>query len=440
MTKIPDTPISLFWMRRDLRLFDNAALYHALKSDYPVLCLFIFDKEILEKLENKKDKRVNFIHNTLMSIKKELQAKGSDLLLLYDTPAEAWKKVIATYNIHAVYTNRDYEPVALKRDKAIFQLLQQNGIKSYTYKDQVIFEPHEVSKADGTTYVVYTPFSKRWLEQLSSFYLKSYPTESYHKRFLKISGLKSLTLQEIGFDTVPFTVPSVRPSDQILQRYAETRDFPGIEKGTSRLGLHLRFGTVSIRQLASKATKLNHTFLKELIWREFFMHILFHYPHVESNCFRKEFEHIRWRNNEQEFEKWCLGQTGYPLVDAGMRELNETGYMHNRVRMVAASFLTKHLLIDWRWGERYFAEKLLDYDLASNVGNWQWAAGCGCDAAPYFRIFNPQTQAEKFDPEGKYIRQWVPELDTFDYPQPIVDHKAARERTLTVYANGIKEK
>lgn len=433
-------PISVFWMRRDLRLFDNAALYHALKSGNPVLCLFVFDKNILDKLDNRKDKRLNFIHQTLLALKTELNRKGSDLLLVYDTPENAWKTVLKEYQVTNVFINRDYEPYALTRDKSISKLLNDKGIRLHSFKDQVIFEPNEVTKSDGTPYLVFTPFSKKWLEQLNSFYLRSYPTELYETAFWKISALPTVHLKTMGFEKVEVDFPHTSPSDKTIGDYEHTRDFPAKENGTSRLGLHLRFGTVSIRQLATRANKLNQTFLKELIWREFFMHILYHFPHTVNHAFRKEFDNIQWRNDEADFEKWCEGKTGYPMVDAGMRELNETGFMHNRVRMVVASFLSKHLLIDWRWGERYFAEKLLDFDLSANVGNWQWAAGCGCDAAPYFRVFSPHAQAEKFDASGEYIRKWVPELETFDYPQPMVEHKMARERALKVYTAGVKEK
>lgn len=434
-----DATISVFWMRRDLRLFDNAALYNALKSGYPVLCVFIFDKNILDKLENKNDARVNFIHNTLLAIKEELVSKGSDLLMIHDAPENAWKKILSEYQVKAVFANRDYEPYAIKRDKQISDVLHQNGIRFNTYKDQLIFEPHEVTKADGTPYLIYTPFSNKWLDRLNSFYLKSYPAEKYHYAFLNISGLKEISLSQLGFLKSESNIPPTNASDTVIKNYAENRDFPALKAGTSHLGLHLRFGTISIRQLATKANKLSAVFLKELIWREFFMHILYHFPHTVDHAFRKEFDNINWRNNESEFEKWCEGKTGYPLVDAGMRELNETGFMHNRVRMVVASFLTKHLLIDWRWGERYFAEKLLDFELSSNVGNWQWAAGCGCDAAPYFRVFNPHTQAEKFDSQEKYIRKWVPELDTLDYPKPIVEHKFARERILKEFKKSLSK-
>lgn len=431
--------IVICWLRRDLRLRDQAALHHALKSGHPVLCLFIFDKNILDGLPDRADRRVLFIHQTLEDLKKRLHAYGSDLCVKYNSPEKAWQEVLQEYEVLAVYTNRDYEPYAIGRDKKISSFLTSQGIGFHAYKDQVIFEPNEIFKADGKPYTVFTPFSNKWLEKVDSFYLKSYPINKYRSAFLPITGLDFPDLGKLGFVSGEGSFPAAKVSDEILEKYDQTRDFPALETGTSHLGLHLRFGTISIRELATRAQALNLTFLKELIWREFFMHILYHFPDTQNHCFRREYENIRWRNNEAEFEKWCQGQTGYPIVDAGMRELNATGYMHNRVRMVVASFLTKHLLIDWRWGERYFAEKLLDFDLSANVGNWQWAAGCGCDAAPYFRIFNPQAQAQKFDPHGDYIRKWVPELETFHYPPPMVDHKFARERVLSAYSEGLKK-
>lgn len=434
---IPNQKISVCWLRRDLRLFDQAALYHALKSENPVLCLFIFDKNILDKLDDKADRRLHFIHQTLLAIKADLLKKGSDLLVLYDEPQAAWKTLLDSYSVAQVFVNRDYEPYARNRDSAIKDFLTSKGITFHDFKDQVIFEPGEVLKDDGKPYTVYTPFANKWLSRKNSFYLKSYPTEAYYSNFFNVSGLHFPSIQEFGFKEAVFPVPTTNPQDSILTHYADTRNFPALENGTSHLGLHLRFGTLSIRELACRAEALNLTFLKELIWREFFMQILYFFPHVENGAFKKEYDRIAWRNNPEEFKKWCEGNTGYPIVDAGMRELNATGFMHNRVRMVTASFLTKHLLIDWRWGEHYFAQKLLDFDLSANNGNWQWAAGCGCDAAPYFRVFNPYTQAEKFDPDGKYIRKWVPEIQGFGYPQPMVDHKMARVRVLSVYKEAL---
>ena len=428
--------ISIFWFRRDLRLEDNAGLYHALCAGNAVLPVFIFDTNILDALEEKEDKRVHFIHNALAAMQSRLETMGSTVHVLHSTPIACFKKLIGTYNVSAVYTNHDYEPYAAKRDDEIRAFLKEKNIALHTFKDQVIFEKHEVVKDNKEPYTVYTPYSRKWKEKLNDFYLKPYPTERYFQNFYKQNPLLLPSLADIGFKNAPpGTLPAIL-NEEIARHYDATRDFPAVD-GTTRLSVHLRFGTVSIRQLAIKARALNATLLNELIWRDFYQMILWHFPHVVNGSFKKEYDNIVWRNNEREFELWCAGQTGYPIVDAGMRQLNETGYMHNRVRMIVASFLTKHLLIDWRWGEAYFAEKLLDYDLAANNGGWQWAAGTGCDAAPYFRIFNPYLQTQKFDPELKYIRQWVPEYEELTYAQPIVDHNIARERCLKVYKMGL---
>jgi deoxyribodipyrimidine photo-lyase len=425
--------ISIFWFRRDLRLNDNAGLYYALKNGNPVLPVFIFDKEILDHLEDKDDARVTFIYKTIEELQKELHHHGSSLLVLYDKAEHAWAKLLKDYNISSVYTNHDYEPYAKTRDEAIGQLLNKHNIDFKTYKDQVIFEKDEVIKDDGKPYTVYTPYQRRWYQTLKPFHLKPYPTEKYLSNLARIAPFKLPSLMEIGFEKSATEFPDTEYKSTIPV-YAEKRNFPAI-KGTSHIGLHLRFGTVSIRELAATAHKANEkTWLNELIWREFYMMILHHFPKTMDHAFRTEYDRIKWINNEQQFKAWCNGETGFPLVDAGMRELNATGYMHNRVRMVVASFLTKDLLIDWRWGERYFARKLLDYEMASNVGGWQWAAGSGTDAAPYFRIFNPESQLKKFDPELKYIKKWVPEYADFSkYPQPIIDHVFARERCLKAF-------
>ncbi len=430
--------INIFWFRRDLRLNDNAGLYHALKSGLPVLPIFIFDTNILNKLEEKKDKRVEFIRDTLVEIQRELKKIGSDLYVFYGTPGECFKNLLSKYDFVAVFANHDYEPYATARDNAIEKLLQSKNIQFKTYKDQVIFEKDEVLKDDGTPYTVYTPYSKKWRAALTDFFTKPYPCKKYFKNFYKSPGTKIPSLGSMGFEEKEQEIPSNNPSDDRIKNYNKTRDFPGLENGTSRLGIHLRFGTVSIREEVAKAKKLNNTFLNELIWREFYMSILWHFPHVgDHKAFKPAYDNIRWRNNEDEFRKWCQGQTGYPIVDAGMRQLNETGYMHNRVRMITGSFLCKDLLIDWRWGEAYFAQKLLDYDLAANNGGWQWVAGSGCDAAPYFRIFNPELQTKKFDKDLKYIQKWAPEFQEFTYPKPIVDHSKARERCLAAYKNAL---
>lgn len=426
-------PVSIFWHRRDLRLEDNAGLYHALKSGLPVLPIFIFDKHILDKLENRYDKRVDFIHQQLAEIKKQLNALGCDLLVFYGTPEEVWSKITNQYNVKKVYTNHDYEPYAKERDAWVTNFFTSKQITFNTYKDQCIFEFDEVLKDDGKPYTVFTPYSKKWKAKLNDFYLRSYPTEKYFSAFLKVDEKQELiSLKVMNFNATGAGFPSKQTAQGIIKNYDKTRDYPAI-LGTSRLGVHFRFGTISIREKARKAKALNETFLNELIWRDFYMMILAHFPHVAKGAFRKEYDNIQWVNDEQEFAAWCEGVTGYPIVDAGMRELNATGYMHNRVRMIVASFLTKHLLIDWRWGEAYFAEKLLDFDLSANNGGWQWAAGCGTDAAPYFRVFNPQLQTEKFDKQLQYIRRWVPEYGTAKQIQPIVDHNFARKRCLEVY-------
>ncbi len=432
------TTINVFWFRRDLRLQDNAGLYYALKSGIPVLPIFIFDKNILDGLENKADKRVNFIHQQLLALKQELQSSGSDLHVYSGTPPQVWEQLTSNHTIQTVFANHDYEPLAIKRDAEIEALLLSKGIDFKTYKDQCVFEKSEVVKDDGNPYTVFTPYSRKWKSRLKDFYLKSYPTEKYFSNFFKTKPTPIISLSEIGFEQTETQFPSKEVAQQLIKNYTADRDFPAI-KGTSRLGIHFRFGTISIREKARKAKLLNETFLNELIWRDFYMMILYHFPHVATGAFRKEYDNIPWRNNEKEFEAWCSGNTGYPIVDAGMRELNATGFMHNRVRMIVASFLTKHLLIDWRWGEGYFAKKLLDYDLSANNGGWQWAAGCGTDAAPYFRVFNPTLQTQKFDKNLTYIQQWIPELNTLNYAKPIVDHDMARKRCLEVYKAGLRK-
>jgi deoxyribodipyrimidine photo-lyase len=427
--------VAIHWFRRDLRIHDNNALYHALQGDNPVLPIFIFDSNILDKLENKKDARVQFIYESLSNIQQQLRKFNSSVLIKIGNPVECWKNILNEYNVKAVYTNHDYEPYALQRDQDIESLLNKNNIPFITFKDQVIFEKSEVVKDDGKPYTVYTPYSRKWRSRLNAEGIPSYDSQSLLKNLVPTS-IDFPTLQEIGFEKSDLLFPSDHCADDIIQKYADQRDIPGIN-GTSRLGIHLRFGTISIREMARKGQNLSDSWLNELCWREFYMMILWHFPHVTKGSFKPQYDSIEWRNNETEFQAWCDGKTGYPIVDAGMRELNTTGYMHNRVRMVVASFLTKHLLIDWRWGEAYFASKLLDFDLSANNGGWQWAAGSGCDAAPYFRIFNPYEQTKKFDSDLKYIRKWVPEFQDFSYPQPIVDHKMARERCLETYKRGL---
>lgn len=430
--------VNIFWFRRDLRLDDNAALYHALKDGNPVVPIFIFDKNILDELEDKQDRRVEFIHLSLQDIQRQLLKLGSTLDCRYGKPEDVFKELLGDYKVEKLFTNHDYEPYARQRDGDIARLLNEKGIRFHSYKDQVIFEKDEVLKDDGKPYTIFTPYSRKWKSLLNSYRLKPYPVRKYLSRLHRQPVHQLFSPAEIGFIETGDPFPDREWMGQIIRHYKEQRDFPAV-RGTSRLSVHLRFGTISIRQLADEAGALNETFLNELIWRDFYHMILWHFPHVVGHSFKPEYDRIRWRNDPGEFEAWCNGMTGYPIVDAGMRELNATGFMHNRVRMIVASFLTKHLLIDWRWGEAYFAKKLLDYDLAANNGGWQWAAGSGCDAAPYFRIFNPYLQTKKFDPELKYVRQWVPELEELNYPRPIVEHETARKRCLAVYAAALKK-
>ncbi len=436
--------INIIWFRRDLRLNDNAALYHALKSNNCVLPIFIFDQQILDQLEDKEDKRVAFIHDALHAMQQQLAAINSNLEVHYGYPLDVFKTLLKKYTIETVFTNHDYELYALERDSAIEQLLNNNGANLKTFKDQVIFEKSEVTKDDGLPYTIFTPYSRKWKAALKPFHLKAYPTEKYFNNFYQQTLQPILSLESMGFqhtvskDDASSNFPKKELNEDIVSKYSTQRNFPAIN-GTTQLGVHFRFGTISIRAVAKKAMQLNETYLNELIWRDFYHMIIHHFPHVQKGlAFKKEYDLIEWRNNETEFEHWCNGQTGYPIVDAGMRELNATGFMHNRVRMITASFLIKHLLIDWRWGEAYFAKKLLDYDFAANNGGWQWAASSGCDAAPYFRVFNPTLQTEKFDKQLQYIRKWVPEYEGFNYAKPIVKHEDARKRVLEVYAKALK--
>ena len=431
--------VNIFWFRRDLRLTDNAGLYHALKSGRPVIPVFIFDKNILDKLEDKADRRVEFIHAALEEMQASLVAIQSSLEVYYGTPAEVFKKLLAKYNIDKVFANHDYEPYALERELVIVKLLKEHGASLLTFKNQVLLEKGEILKDDGKPYTVFTPYSRKWKAVLTDFHLKPYPTKKYFKNFYSQAPQQIPSLISMEFVAVDKPFPSKELKEELIKKYAEQRNFPAVAC-TSKLGVHLRFGTISIRELAANSKELSETYLNELIWRDFYHMILWHFPTVGmGKAFKPIYDTINWRTDTGEFERWCNGQTGYPIVDAGMRELNATGFMHNRVRMIVASFLSKHLLLDWRLGEAYFAQKLLDFDLAANNGGWQWAAGSGCDAAPYFRIFNPRLQTEKFDKQLKYIRHWIPELDTFEYPKPIVDHDFARKRCLEVYSNALKK-
>jgi deoxyribodipyrimidine photo-lyase len=427
---------TIFWHRRDLRIEDNAGLFYALKEGGNVRPIFIFDRDILDALSDKRDARVSFIHNYIEELKKSYAQYGTDLRVYYGVPKDVFSDIFDEMDVAHVYTNRDYEPYAVQRDEQIADLAKENGANFYTFKDQCIFEKNEVVKKDGDWYTVFTPYSKIWKKKLNDFYLKSYPTDRYSDHFQKADQTPLISLEEMGFESTDVEFPSEKVNGEIVDNYHETRDIPSV-RGTTRMSVHLRFGTVSIRQLARVAQR-NEKYLNELIWRDFYMMILHHNPHVVTQSFRPEYDRIEWEDNDEHFKAWCEGKTGYPIVDAGMRELNATGFMHNRVRMITSSFLVKHLLIDWRKGEAYFAEKLLDYELSSNNGGWQWAAGSGCDAAPYFRVFNPELQTKKFDPKLKYIRKWVPEFEDFTkYPKPIVDHKKARERALERYKNGL---
>ena len=429
------TKLNLFWFRRDLRLIDNHGLYEALQSELPVLPIFIFDTNILEKLENKEDKRVDFIFQALEKLNEYLEKQGKSIQIFYGKPLEIYENLSQQYEIGNVFCNEDYEPYAIKRDQEIKDFLASKNINFYQLKDQVIFQKDEIVKADGKPYTVYTPYSRQWLLKFNDQNLEFFASEKKLENLLNIEK-QNITLENIGFKKTNYLFESPKINLEILEKYHETRNLP--TKETSQMSVHLRFGTISTRKLVKLASKLNdNTYLKELIWREFFMQILWHFPKVIHHSFKEKYDNIAWENNEELFQKWCEGKTGYPIVDAGMRELNETGLMHNRVRMVCASFLTKHLLTDWRLGEAYFAEKLMDYDLSANNGNWQWSAGSGCDAAPYFRVFNPEEQQKKFDPKFIYIKKWVKEFGTLQYPKPIIEHKFARERALKRYKEGL---
>ena len=421
--------ISIFWYRRDLRLEDNTALFKALNENENILPIFIFDDSILDELPED-DARVNFIYESLSKINKQLNNHKASLQILKGQIDDVWEKLVTTYDIQKVYLNKDYEPYAIKRDQKIKEFLNSKGIEMKTFKDQVIFEEDEIVKADGKPYTVFTPYKRKWLEKFTKVNLNLIADfDNFYKKIIDFPSLNQLGLKNSPLKVKNYSLKNV-------STYSETRNFPNLDS-TSYLSPHLRFGTISVRQIITELKNKSETFLSELIWREFFMQIIFHFPHVVTKNFRPKYDGIQWVNNKEDYDNWCQGKTGYPLVDAGMRQLNETGYMHNRVRMVTAGFLCKHLLIDWRYGEAYFAKKLLDYELSSNNGNWQWAAGTGCDAAPYFRIFNPIEQLKKFDKTLTYTKKWVKDFDTLEYPKPIVDHKYARNRALEAYKKGI---
>ena len=408
----------------------------SLIAGLPVLPIFIFDANILNKLEDRTDPRVTFIYLEVTRLKAELEMAGSSLLVRHGLPEEVIPGIAAEYEVHTVFTNHDYEPYARQRDEKISRLLSERGIAFKTFKDQVILEKDEVLKDDGTPYTVFTPYSRKWKTLFKLKPVERHPSEEFKGMFFKTLPIGMASLSDFGYGMTSLVFPHRKIDPVLISNYDKTRNIVSLP-GTSKLSIHLRFGTISIRKLAEMTSLLNQTFLNELIWREFYMMILWHFPHVAERSFKPAYDHIAWKNREDLFEAWCQGRTGYPIVDAGMREMNNTGFMHNRLRMITASFLAKHLLIDWRWGEAYFAKKLLDFELSSNNGGWQWAAGTGCDAAPYFRIFNPSLQAQKFDPDNQYILRWVPEYGGKDYPKPVVVHEQARAEALRIYKNSI---
>jgi len=439
MNHLPDISapsLTLFWFRRDLRLDDTTGFYQALVSGHNVLPVFIFDTEILDKLEDRDDRRITFIHQQLERLSEELAQAGSSLLVLQGKPLDVFRRLTEKYKIAGVYANEDYEPYAIKRDKEVAGFLNSEGVSLHLFKDQVIIAKNEVVKEDGQPYTVFTPYSKKWKLMLGVKPIQIQDTKGLFSNLCKVTRLDILSVEQLGFVPAHFSFPSSDVEDTRIRKYSELRDIPSVT-GTTQLSVHLRFGTVSIRKLVLRAKTLNETFLNELIWREFYMMILWHFPHVDGRAFKPAYDRIRWINDEDQFDAWTKGMTGIPLVDAGMRQLLETGYMHNRVRMVVAGFLTKNLLIDWRWGEAWFARKLNDFELASNNGGWQWSAGTGCDAAPYFRVFNPVTQAEKFDPQSLYIKKWIPEWGTAGYPKPVIDLKSTRERAISTYQKAL---
>ncbi len=429
--------VNIFWFRRDLRVDDNHGLFEALNAGLPVVPVFIFDSEILHHFPDPNDARLTFIHQNLKMLDEIFRKHQSSLEVYVSSPEVVFGQLATKYNIRTVFCNTDYEPAANERDLKVAELLKTKDAGFVAVKDQVIFHRDEVVKSDGKPYTVFTPYSRRWKERLAENPPALYASENLLFNLKHLSCDYFPELEEIGYNRQTVRFPEMNADTLLMENYGTLRDFPA-QNGTSRLGIHLRFGTISIRKLVQLARQHSDVFLNELIWREFYMQILWHFPHVVGHSFKREYDAIAWQNDTVAFERWCTGQTGFPLVDAGMRELNATGYMHNRVRMVTASFLTKHLLIDWRWGEAYFASRLLDFELASNNGGWQWASGSGCDAAPYFRVFNPDLQTKKFDPQHEYIRRWVPEYGTAAYPEPMVDHAFARNRAIEVYRRALK--
>jgi len=427
----------IFWFRRDLRLDDNHALFKALKSGYDVLPIFIFDSNITIKL-NQNDHRLNYINNVLDGLNKRLSENKKKIYIYKGDPIEIISKLIIKLKIKEIYLNKDYEPYAIDRDDKIEKLCVANNVSYNSFKDHVIFEEDQIVKKDGTPYVVYTPYSRKWIEKFQSNQLDSYPSELNLDGFVDSDKIREVNYL-MDFEKNIISPKTYNLNKDLIDKYEETRNFPALDS-TSRIGVNLRFGTVSTRKIVKTSSeRSNNTFLKELIWREFFIQILWHFPHTTEKSFKDKYERIEWRNDMDDFKLWCDGKTGYPIVDAGMNQLNKTGFMHNRLRMVVGSFLCKHLLIDWRLGEKYFADKLFDYEQASNVGNWQWVAGCGVDAAPYFRIFNPEEQQKKFDKELQFIKKWIPNYDKDNYINKIVDHKFARERCLNTYKKALNK-
>lgn len=429
--------VTIFWFRRDLRIDDNHGFFQALNAGLPVVPVFIFDPEVLSHFPNPDDARLTFIHQCLASLDKEFRKYNSSLQVYFSSPEVVFGRLAVKYSIRNVVVNTDYEPSAIARDQKLRDILQNRGIEFHSFKDQLVYHQDELVKKDGSPYTVFTPYSKKWKEKLASDPIQIFESEKLLMNLKHLSPDYFPELKEIGYRAQQIKFPEKIVGAVLIEKYAKFRDFPA-ENGTSRLGIHLRFGTISIRKLTQFALEHSEVFLNELIWRNFYMDILYHFPHVAQKSFKPDYDFISWINDEADFKRWCAGETGYPLVDAGMRELSETGYMHNRVRMVVASFLTKHLLIDWRWGETWFASKLLDFELASNNGGWQWASGSGCDAAPYFRVFSPDLQTKRFDKQFTYIRKWVPEFDSARYPKPMVDHRFARIRAIETYQKALK--
>lgn len=427
---------ALFWFRRDLRLKDNHGLFQALKSGRPVTCIYIFDTNRLSQLE-KNDARITFIHNTLSDLKKELEEYGSTLDVRFGDPVKIFPHLIRVYNFRQVFANHDYDSYSTELDHKVRNLLMEHSIKFRSFKDHVIFEKNEIIDSKNEPYVTFDPYFKKWKKSITFNKVFNYKSEFYLKNLFNMSPIEFPTINQIGFEKskIEFNSPSLSLST--IKNYDKTKTFPGIKNGTSRIGIHLRYGTISVRECVNFALSHNDSWLTELIWRDFYNQILFHFPHIENSSFKKSYDKIKWENNEELFQKWCEGNTGYPLVDAGMRELKNTGYMHSQIRIIVSSFLCKNLRIDWRWGERYFSKHLLDFDLASNIGGWQGAAGSGVESTPYFQVSNPLKQTHSFDPQLTYIKKWVPEFKNPDYPKPIVDFIESREICFKMYKKAI---